>query len=270
VDGKPVDKKLASLAKTAAAKRAQPYDRDEAIRGLIELGTASAAAALLKRFTLQIDPSITDQEEKQRAFDGIVAIGKGTQGKRLADEGKDPKRISDEPLSAEEIAELRDAVVSSTREYCYRAENLTWPLKVLRALLDDAAYQAELLGLLARFDTEYTRNIEPKINLLDELEALLDDAVREAVEPYLDDVNETVRFHAVETVFRQSNPASLPALVAMAKVEESVRVINKVCDGLVRQGWTVPAELRDALGEALRNTSEYSMTSDGEVRKALG
>ncbi len=45
-------------------KRAQNYDRQEAIQALADLGTADAVGALLKRFTFHIDPSITDQEEK--------------------------------------------------------------------------------------------------------------------------------------------------------------------------------------------------------------
>ncbi len=266
--GKPKDKKLASLSKKASDKRSQPYDRDEAIRALIEIGTHEAAEALLKRFKLNVDPSITDQEEKQLAFEGIVLIGRGTQGKRVSDAGKDPKEISADPLTDDEVAELRKAVIQATREHCERAENYTWPLKVMRELLEDEPHEEELLSLLARFDTEYTRNVEPKVNLLATMEDVHSDAVRLAVEEYLDDVNDTVRFHAVETTFKQGNEASLPALVEMMKNEEAVRIKNKVAEGLIRLGWTVPEALREELRDALRDAYEYTMTDSGQVKKA--
>src|SRR4051794_1745927 len=74
--GAPVDKKVVGPARIAADKRAQTYDRLEAIQALAEMQSADAAAALLKRFGFSIDPSITDQEEKEIAFQGIVAAGK--------------------------------------------------------------------------------------------------------------------------------------------------------------------------------------------------
>jgi HEAT repeat protein len=267
-DDKPVDRKLASLGKTAADKRAQAYDREEAIRGLIEIGTPDAAGLLLKRFTLKVDPSITDQEEKQLAFDGIVSIGKGQRGKRLSDVGKDAKEISSEPLTADEVGELRNAVVERVRSYCNGAENLTLPLKVVRALLDDAGYQSELISLLSKLDTEYTRNVEPKINLLAALEELRSEEVRQAVEPYLQDVNETVRFHAVETTFKQDNPASIAPLVAMLASEESVRVKNKVAEGMMRLGWRVPGELLDDLRQGMRDVHEFRVTTEGGIARA--
>ncbi|MCA9625018.1 MAG: HEAT repeat domain-containing protein [Myxococcales bacterium] len=222
----------------------------------------------MKRFKLQVDPSITDQEEKQLAFDGIVSIGLGQRGKRVADAGKDAKDISSEPLTQAEIDELRDAVVAGARDYCARAENLTWPLKVMRALLDDEAYEKELLELLGGHDTEYTRNVEPKINILAAMEGVQTPAIREAVEAYLDDVNETVRFHAVQTTYAQGDPASIPALIALCESEESVRIKNKVAEGMQRLAWAAPEELRERFMEAMSDVYEYRVNPDGTVRAA--
>lgn len=266
-DGKPADRKLGSLAKKASDKRSQAYDRDEALRALVELGTPGAAGALLRRFNLKVDPSITDQEEKQLAFDGIVSIGRGERGKRVSDEGKDAKEISSTPLTAEEIAELRDAVVAHARAHCKSAENLTWGLKVIAALLDDANYEQELLDLLGDYDTEYTRNVEPKLNILAAMEDIRSDRIREAAEAFLEDVNETVRFHAVQTAFAQGNPLSLPPMVRMMKEEESVRVKNKVAEGVREQGWTIPEALREDFGQAMRDVYEYRLTAEFRVEK---
>lgn len=263
------DKKLGSLAKKACSKKLQPFDRDEAIRGVLSIGTHEAAISLLKRFSINVDPSITDQEEKQLVFEGIVMIGKGQRGKRVSDAGKDAKEISDEPLTKEEIKELRDAIIERTREYCDKAENLTWPLKIMRALLADKAYEKELLGLLGKWDTEYSRNVEPKINIIHAMEEIQTEKIREAVEEYLDDVNETVRFHAVQTTFHQDDAASVPALVEMMANEESVRVKNKVCDGIVEKGWIVPDDCRDACAAAMSDVHEWRFDpKSGKISKA--
>jgi PBS lyase HEAT-like repeat-containing protein len=258
---KPGDRKLESLSKKAADKRAQALDRDEAIRGLIQLGTPEAADALFKRFPFQVDPSITDQDEKQLAFDGIVSIGRGEKLFRKAQAAKtnDPK--------PEEIAAVKDRVVEAARAACRGAENLTWQLKVLRALLDDEPFEREVLEQLGKFDTEYTRNIEPKINLLAAMEELKSETVRQAAESWLDDVNETVRFHAVQTLFRHSDPSSLEPLLRMLEKEESMRVKNKVADGIVGSGSTIPEPLRARYQAALRDAYEYSVTSDGKVKR---
>src|ERR1700759_1449080 len=92
------------------------------------------------------------------------------------------------------------------REYCRKAESLTWPLKVLRAIVkDDQQAAQELLSVLDQFDTEYVRNAEPKVQLIQALEAYKSDEVRVAVEPFLTDMSEPLRFTAATTAFAVNN-----------------------------------------------------------------
>lgn len=236
--GGPVDRKVVGPGKVAGDKRAQTYDRMEAIQQLAEMKSPDAAAALLKRFTFVINPSITDSEEKEVAFQGIIAAGK--------------------------------ECVPAVAEFCLKAEQLTWPLKILHELLDDAEYEEEILDLLARFDTEYERNVEPKVQVIQALEEVVSEQVREAVAPFLEDVNETVRFHAVAATFAQNNKESLPAMVKLLVAEESVRVKNKVAEGLLFRGWVLPAELREPTAKALRDTGAYGVGADGKIVKVSG
>lgn len=228
----PVDKRIAGPAKIAGDKRAQTYDRMEAIQQLAEMRSPEAAAALLKRFTFVIDPTITDQEEKDVAFQAVVGAGKD--------------------------------VVPAVIEFSARAEQLTWPLKILHELLDDEEYEEKLIELLDRFDTEYARNVDPKLQVIQALEEVKSEAVREAVEPFLEDVNETVRFHAVETTFAQNNPESIAPLVKLLEAEESVRVKNKVGEGLLFRGWSIPEDLREVTAQALRETA-FELGADGKL-----
>ena len=213
-------KEIARLERLLTNKLSQNFDRQEAINELGRIGTAQAAAALLKRFDWVLDPSITDQEEKESCMRGIVATGEDAL----------------EPI----------------REHCQKAESLTWPLKVLRAIeKDDTQAAQELLSILDQFDTEYVRNAEPKVQLIQSLEAYPTDEVRAAVEPFLADMSEPVRFTSVTTLFAVNDAASLPALVSALESEESRRVQNRIAQGLVDRTWTVPFDLSASLSKVL-------------------
>lgn len=210
-----VDKNLLRLARVAADRHAQNYDRMEAIHSLAALGTADAATALLKRFTYYVEPSITDQEEKEVAFRGVLSA--------------------------------REQAIEPIREFCGRAESLTWPLKLLEEILPEDGYVDEMLTLLTRFDTDYTRNVEPKLQVISALESRKRKDVLEAVEPFLEDFDEPVRFHTVATVFAQENTSSAVPLCRTLIAEESVRVKNRICEGFVSRGWPIPDDmLREA------------------------
>ncbi|HTV24208.1 MAG TPA: HEAT repeat domain-containing protein [Polyangiaceae bacterium] len=204
-------RELARLARVVSNKMSQNYDRQEAIDQLSAMANVESARALLKRFDFSMEPSITDQDEKEAAARGIAAAGMDAL----------------EPIHA----------------YCARAESLTWPLKVLRQIVPADQIVTELLTLLDQFDTEYMRNPEPKIQLVTLLGEYRTEEVREAIEPFLGDVNESVRFHASGTLFSIGNPESAQPLVAVLAEEESLRVKNRIARGLEQSGWVLPEAL---------------------------
>src|SRR5580698_6707213 len=137
-EDKPKASPAAKWANVAGDKRAQNYDRQEAIGALAAMGSADAAGALLRRFTFVVDPSITDQEEKDRAFNGILRAG-------------------------------RDAI-EPIRTFVAKAESLAWPMKVIKEILSEEEYVEELVLWLSRWDVEYAKFIDPKIQILVALE----------------------------------------------------------------------------------------------------
>jgi hypothetical protein len=227
------DKNVARFGKVAGDKHAQNYDRIEAIDALARTANGEAAAALLKRFTFHIDPSITDQEEKDAALRGVLAAG--------------------------------EAAIEPIRTFCLRAESLIWPLKILKDLVPAERYVEELIRLLERFDTEYTRNVDPKQQLISELEHYNLPTVRPTVERFLEDVSEAIRFVAVATVFAQEDEAATPVLSRTLAAEESVRVKNRIVDGLVARGWVVPEELREGVRAAL--PPQVALDAEGKVKR---
>lgn len=213
------DREMARFERLVSSKMTQNLDRQDAIRELSEMGTARAARVLLKRFNWSMEPSITDQEEKEAAAAGIAAAG----------------------------AEALEPI----REYCQKAESLHWPLSVLKDIVGGDELVDELLGVLDQFDTEYLRNPEPKVQLLERLRDYPTEDVRVAVEPFVGDVNESVRFAAVTTVLAIGNPASVEALVAALDDEESLRVKNKIAQGLEERAWDIPESLTGGATKSL-------------------
>ena len=254
-------REVARFAETARNKRAQDYDREEAIAGLCDLaqplsnedelrktdkGRAQveeheqtridAAGALLRRFDFVMSTnSIKDQEEKQLAFEGIQAVGKG--------------------------------IIEPLRAYAEKAESLSWPIKILKAAYtdDEEGIIGELLDWLAKWDTEYAKFVDPKVQLLVELEEHKDARILDAIRPFLLDVNETSRFHAVGVALAQDDPAATDALVDMFIDEESLRIRNRVCEGFIPRGWVVPDERRAEMRKFL--PSEYSIDGEGKIRR---
>jgi HEAT repeat protein len=212
-------RELARLARVVNNKMSQNYDRQEAIDQLGAMANVESARALLRRFDFTMEPSIVDQDEKEAAARGIAASG----------------AAAIEPIHA----------------YCARAESLTWPLKVLRQIVPADQIVTELLTLLDQFDTEYMRNPEPKIQLVSLLGEYPTEEVREAVEPFMGDVNESVRFHASGTLFSIGNAESAEPLIAALAEEESLRVKNRIARGLEQAGWVLPEALAQRASSAL-------------------
>ncbi len=89
------------------------------------------------------------------------------------------------------------------------------------------------------------------MQILTALEEYENPKIRESVERFLEDVNEPSRFHAVNALFAQGDPAALPALLRLVAEEESVRVRTKIAEGLAARAWDIPPADRDALAKAL-------------------
>lgn len=202
---------LRKHAERVANKRAQAYDRWESIQALAQMHTRESVEALLPRFTFYVEPSITDQEEKDAAFTGIVESG--------------------------------EAAVEPVVTFLKRVDSISWPLKMLDKLIEPQAVVGHLLDLLAKMDTEYARDPESKIQILSTLAERKDERVAEAVVRFLSDMNESARFAAVGAILGQDAVAAhKDALVNALCQEDSVRVRNRILDALAAGNLSVEPE----------------------------
>lgn len=198
------------LAPKVADKRGMAPDRWEAIQALTKIDSEEAVEALLVRFKFYVDPTITDQEEKDAVFNAVVA--KGT--------------LAIPPL----------------KRFLTKAESLSWPLKMLDRVLGPDEVLAMMLELLSQMDTEYERDPQRKLQILAELETRRGPGVVETVTPFLSDVHETARFHAAGAVLAQDNAEDAREELRTAlDREESMRIKARILDGFGQRGWAVEA-----------------------------
>ncbi|MGB5812148.1 MAG: HEAT repeat domain-containing protein [Polyangiales bacterium] len=219
-----------------ANKRTQQHERWESIQALADDGSEEALRGLLTRFTVRVDPSITDGEEKNATFLGIVKHGR--------------------------------AAVGPVREFLETGDTLAWPLKILREIQGEEEVTTALLELLEKMDTGYERDPQKKIDAIASLEDTKDARTVGAVTRFLEDMNETVRFHATSAIFSQDEAqGAIGELTDAFLREESVRVRMIILDGFMEREWKL-AGPRDQLQKKL--PAGYSLGKKGEVRKKAG
>src|SRR5438270_5765959 len=67
--------KVEKLQKAATQKFGPPENRQKALNQLADMEGPEPIAALLRRFTIAVDPSITDREEKDFTYRAVVDKG---------------------------------------------------------------------------------------------------------------------------------------------------------------------------------------------------
>lgn len=220
---------LQKHAERVLDKRAMSPDRFASIEYLCNVATDEAWRALLPRFNFNVDPSITDREEKQ--------------------------------FILEHISESETAI-EPAKEFLRKAQAVNWPIKILRALLTPELFAAELIDVLSGEETAYQKNAERKIQAIIALEDCPDPRVPDAVAPFLDDVSEDTRFHAVRTLLAQDDSKSASGIFALLVRDDSMRIRTNVAEGLAEKGWACPDDLREKVIPVLPRIPSGPFTLD--------
>jgi hypothetical protein len=225
-------KAIKKHAARVANRRSQSPERWESIQTLGQMKTREAVEALLVRFTFRIEPSISDQEEKDAVLAGVVAAG--------------------------------DAAIEPVLAMMKTAESIAWPLRILGKVLPEERVTSELLEILEGMDTEYERDPQKKREILGELENRVDPRIAEAVSRFTDDVNEACRFHAYGALIAQGDLAArAEPLSDGLRREESMRVRARILDALAKENVKLVGEPPNG-GLPVG----YSIGKDGSIRAA--
>lgn len=234
------ERKYAKLEKTLTNMYVQAAERGYVIEQLVEMRTPEAVRVLLKRFGDASPNTTVDLEEKERIYSALVELG----------------------------ADTRLDVIGLVRDHLRKVEDhVNWPLKVLSDLLSYEEFTGFLAELLADCSEEYTQNPAKKQELILRAQEIASEPLTLQLVRFLEDMNETVRFLAVDAVIKQERPDLTTApLAAMLAREESLRIVQKLATAFANhQDWKVPAELRSEVAEALPD--EYGIHDQGHVYK---
>jgi hypothetical protein len=191
-------------------KHAQSIDRVKAIEALRDIGSDEAIRGLLRRFNVRYDKSIEDEQEKDYVFEILTHMGA--------------------------------KVLPALRKYLLEADSIAWGLKVLQQVGNTDQVWETLGALLKKIEPGYERDPTKKQQLLTYLRELKDPRTTGAVAPFLEDVDEGVRFLACEVLMRQGDESCRPPLARRFLVDESLRIKKQAAEAFVERGWTLPLD----------------------------
>lgn len=227
--------RIASLTKKACQKFGQSEDRLGAVNGLNEIHDDEAVRGLIKRFSVSCDNKLHDQDEK--------------------------KYVSDL------LAERGPEVVPFLKEYVAKATEVTWAFRTLRRIEMQEAWIGHVLETLGDSTSEDTEpeKLEQLLNLLHDQK---DPRVAPAVARLLKDLDDTVRFAAIEALATLGDEvARQPLLDALVSPgEESQRVVHRIIDVFVEQGWEVKGH-RKVVEERLPEDGGFYLDRSGRIKR---
>jgi hypothetical protein len=234
------ERSLRNCIKTATNKHAQSEDRMVALEKLRSTGTEEALYGLLSRFGFVYDKSISDEAEKEFVFESMSSL---------------PAERALAPL----------------QRYLRNADSIAWPLRVLHRVASPDQVLAVVTDLCERNSPEYTRDPSKKIQIVHFCGDEEDHRLAGLVVPYLEDVDEGVRFACVEALLkhRQEAASKEPLVRALARPEEdSLRLRRRIAEALAELGWDL-STLAEAAGPALTGAlpDGFSIDKGGKLAR---
>jgi hypothetical protein len=173
---------VAKLQKKTIEKYGPPENRQGAIEELGEMHTARAVEALLMRYTVRVEPGITDDDEKQRVLALVQQAGAAV-------------------------------AVPVLKKFILGRDEISWPLKALSDLLPESEVVAFLVEALRKAAGEYSRVPEKKVLLLHALaQHQSADAVPAGL-PFLDDMDDEVQIATAQAMALQKDERAREPLI---------------------------------------------------------
>lgn len=184
-------------------------------------GDRASFDVLLRRFE-HLAPSTTiDREEKEYVHDLLVGLG--------------------------------DRAIEPVKTYVRRTGSpVYWALQVLDGIIGPEALGVFIAELLEDMDTDYWREPEKKIGIVQIAGEYPSPGMPDALVPFLADHAEQVRFNAVDSLLRCAGDDAKAHLVArlLDPDEESIRIRKRIAEACMEQGWDL-SDQADAVAERL-------------------
>jgi len=233
-----VERKRAACQKKLSNMYYQKGDRLGAAEMAAQLafdGDAASIDVLLQRFENVAPSSTIDREEKEYVHDLLVDLG--------------------------------DRALDGVKSYIMKTEKpVYWPLRVVEGILDDdEAYEAFFVELLESTDTDYSRNPEKKIGLVQIGGEIESEQIATCLVPFISDHNEQVRFNAAKALLASEREEIRSVLLERlyGDDEDSLRIRQLLAGGFADLGVDV-SQHREAL-EAGALPSGFKVAKDGKI-----
>jgi HEAT repeat protein len=228
---------VAKLQKKVTEKYGPPENRQGAIEELGELaraGSEPAFDALLHRYTIRIDPGITDDDERARVHALIVQAGNKS--------------------------------LPALKRFLMGRDEVSWPIRAINELLPEGEVVKLLLEVLAKAAAEYSRVPEKKVLLLRALAAHQKaQGATAAALPFLDDMDDEVQIAAAQVLSAQADDEGRePLIKALLKADKdkNARVRETLAGLLADSPWDVKGHT-PAVEAAL--PAAYKLDKSGKV-----
>jgi HEAT repeat protein len=231
---------LRKLAKKVTERYGPPENRQKVIQQLGELGTPEALETLCLRFTVRVEPGITDDEEKETTRALLVEAGE----------------VAVAPIE-KFVAEHEDGIA--------------WGLRVL-AELDPPKVVGLVVKELTRLGRIYTRDPDKKLVLLKWLTehhaGVGGGEVEAALLPLLEDFSDDVRISTTRALAALApGEAARDALIQLLlRDRDNARVRGEVLDALATLGADVKGH-RPSVEPLL--VEPFYLDREGRVKKRV-
>jgi HEAT repeat protein len=231
---------LRKLAKKVTERYGPPENRQKVIQQLGELGTPEALETLCLRFTVRVEPGITDDEEKETTRALLVEAGE----------------VAVAPIE-KFVAEHEDGIA--------------WGLRVL-AELDPPKVVGLVVKELTRLGRIYTRDPDKKLVLLKWLTehhaGVGGGEVEAALLPLLEDFSDDVRISTTRALAALApGEAARDALIQLLlRDHDNARVRGEVLDALATLGADVKGH-RPSVEPLL--VEPFYLDREGRVKKRV-
>jgi hypothetical protein len=230
---------LEKLARKVTERYGPPENRQKVIDQLGQLGTPEALETLCLRFTVRVDPGITDDEEKETTRSILTGAGEAAIG------------------PVERFVAAHD-------------DGVAWGLRVLADVAPPAKVMEVVLRELARLGRTYTRDPEKKLVLLTWLREHHAGAggpeVEAAIPPLLEDFSDDVRISATRALAALApGERTRDGLIQLLlRDKDNARVRGEVLEALAQLGADVKGHRPSV--EALL-VEPYFLDREGRVKK---
>ncbi|MDR1727661.1 MAG: hypothetical protein LBT74_07000 [Acidobacteriota bacterium] len=232
-DAGPSEGQIRRAVKQVTQLHGEAATRVAAMERLAGWGTPPAAAALLRRFTVQTPQASMDLEEKQYAVKLLAGMG--------------------------------EVAVKPILDYLRTEPDVTFPVQALKRILPPGAFYEALLGVLDALSVGYARWPEAKTVLIANLGADAFPHAGETVRRFLDDDDDDVCVAAVDCLVRNGDEAVREKLIQVYLAADGrPRVRGGILDRFCEKAWDVKGHQKEVNAVI---APPFHLSSKGVVRR---